>query len=287
MNLLKKIDYFFFTYLGITTIFLLFSWNQSEQIPNLLLIRFFILISIIVLIQLDFKKKSFIINFLRNTYPIILSMYFYSRTYFYNKFLFADLDPYLIKYEQAIFGFQPSLEFSKYFSSKWFSELMYIGYFSFYILIGAFVIYLYNKKKEVFLEVSFKLAASMLLFYFIFGFLSSAGPQFYFLTPDNIAPNAFIFDKIIQFIIKNGDLPTGAFPSSHVGISVVILILSKKYAPNYFKFAWPFVIILIPSIVYIKAHYALDAIGGIIIAPLILYISSKLYRIPLGVKTTI
>lgn len=287
MYLLKRIDYLFFTYIGITTIFLLLSWNQSEQITNLLLIRVLILFVVIGLIYADSKRKSPVLNFFRNVYPIALSMYFYSRTFFYNKFLFDNLDPYLIKYEQALFGFQPSLRFSEYFSSNWFSELMYIGYFSFYFLIGFFVIYLYNKKKDIFLEVSFKLAASMLMYYFIFGFLSSAGPQFYFSTPDSIAPDAFIFDKVIQFIIKNGDLPTGAFPSSHVGISVVILLLSKKYASTYFKFAWPFVVILIPSIVYIKAHYALDAIGGILTAPIILYIASRLYRIPLKVKTTV
>ena len=287
MHVLKKIDYLFFSYIGITTIFLLISWNQSENIPRLLTIRAIVLTGVMGLIYIDSKRKSPIINFFRNVYPIALSIYFYSRTVFYNKFLFDNLDPYLMQLEQRLFGFQPSLKFSEYFSSNWFSELMYIGYFSFYILLGSFVIYLYTKKKELFLEVSFKLAASMLLFYFIFGFLPSAGPQFYFSVTDRIAPTAFAFDKIMQFIISNGDMPTGAFPSSHVGISVVILLLSKKHMPKYFKIAWPFVIILIPSIVYIKAHYAVDAIGGLLIAPFILYVASKLYRIPLHVKTTV
>ena len=38
-------------------------------------------------------------------------------------------------------------------------------------------------------------------------------------------------------------------------------------------------VILILSTVYIKAHYAVDVIGGLIIAPFILYLSEFLYGI--------
>ncbi|MBL4569516.1 MAG: phosphatase PAP2 family protein [Flavobacteriaceae bacterium] len=278
MQLLKKIDLLFFGYIGISTVLLLISWNQSENSLNLLVARVVILSAVTGLIYASTKVKSTFIHLLRNTYPILLSMYFYSKTVFYNKFLFDNFDPYLIKLEEQIFGFQPSQQFSTYFSSKLFSELMYMGYFSFYILIIGFVLYTYFKKKNDFNELAFKLAASMLIFYLIFGIFPSAGPQFYFSAPESTAPTAYVFDTIMQFIIKNGDQPTGAFPSSHVGISVILLLLSRKKAPNYFKKAWPFVILLTLSTVYIKAHYAIDAIAGIIIAPVILYFATWLYN---------
>lgn len=285
MHIVKKIDVLFFSYLGITTILLLISWNQSTNSMNLLLIRTGIVMAIIGLIYANSKVQSTFLNLLRNVYPVLLSMYFYSKTVFYNKFLFSDLDPYLINIEERLFGFQPSLQFSAYFSSNIFSEIMYIGYFSFYLLIAGFVLYLYFKKSPEFSILIFKLAASLLLFYLIFGIFPSAGPQFFFSAVDHTPPDAYVFDKIMHFIIKNGDQPTGAFPSSHVGISIIILLLSKKSAPTFFRIAWPFVIILILSTVYIKAHYAIDAIGGIIIAPIILYIASQLYRIPFKKST--
>jgi len=281
MNVLKKIDVLFFSYVGISTVLLLISWNQSTNSMNLLLIRTGIVLVTIGLIYANSKIQSTFLNLLRNIYPILLSVYFYSRTVFYNKFLFSDLDTYLINIEEYLFGFQPSLKFSEYFSSNIFSELMYIGYFSFYPLIAGFVLYLYFKKSPEFTMLIFKLSASLLLFYLIFGIFPSAGPQFFFSAVDRTPPDAYVFDKIMHFIIKNGDQPTGAFPSSHVGISVIILLLSKKSVPIFFRIAWPFVIILILSTVYIKAHYAIDAIAGIIIAPIILYIASQLYRIPL------
>ncbi len=84
----------------------------------------------------------------------------------------------------------------------------------------------------------------------------------------------------MHFIQRMAEQPTGAFPSSHVGISVIILMLSKRIAPLFFKITWPLVVLLILSTVYIKAHYAIDTIGGLILAPFVLYFSDFLYHLP-------
>jgi len=281
---LKKIDYLFFSYVFITTILLFFSWNKSLYSFDLLLTRGLISISIFVLIFVNNKIKNTVLELIRNIYPIIISGYFYSETVFYNKFIWQNLDQKLIDIDQSLFGFQPSLIFSEYFSSRLFSELMYFGYFSFYLLIIAFVIISYYKLKNESEALIFKFSAAMFLFYLFFGIVPSAGPQFYLSSPENNLPIAFFFDKIMHFIQENAEQPTAAFPSSHVGVSIIILILVRKRAQLFFKIAIPFVIILIASTIYIKAHYAIDVIGGIIIAPIILYLASLLYRIPVFIK---
>lgn len=284
--MLKKIDFLFFGYVFITTIFLFISWNQTPNSLALLNTRAIIVMSIIGIIYLNSKLKNSIIELIRNIYPIIISGYFYSETVFYNKFIWENLDQKLINIDQSLFGFQPSLVFSEYFSNRLFSELMYFGYFSFYLLIIGFVIIAYYKLTEESESLIFKLAASMLLFYLFFGIVPAAGPQFYFPSPEKDLPIAFIFDKVMHFIQANAEQPTAAFPSSHVGISIIILLLIRKRAQLFFKIAVPFVIILILSTVYIKAHYAIDVIGGILIAPIILYLASALYKIPFLNKET-
>jgi membrane-associated phospholipid phosphatase len=217
---------------------------------------------------------------LRLSYPLILSGYFYSETVFYNKLFFQNIDPFLIDIESAIFGMQPSLEFSACFSNKLFSELMYFAYFFFYVLILSFTLYMFVKRRNHFNKVTFQLIVSTYIFYLIFCFIPSAGPQFYFAYPESELPKAFFFDHVMHFIQRVAEQPTGAFPSSHVGISLIILMLSKKTAPEFYSIVWPFVLILILSTVYIKAHYAIDIIGGLIIAPFILYLSDFLYQLP-------
>lgn len=281
---IKKIDILFFTYLIFSTVLLTISWDTVNNAYALLLIRIFFVPAIIVLLYFANKNTHPFSRLIRNTYPLILSAYFYAETVHYNKWLFPNIDPLLTKIESDIFGMQPSLEFSTFLSNRFFSELMYFAYFSFYLLLFAFILYVYFKKKDFFMEAAFKLSASLYIFYFIFCLLPSAGPQFYFISPDNILPDAFVFDKVMHFIQKTAEEPTGAFPSSHVGISIIILVLSRKKIPMFFNIAWPITVILIFSTVYIKAHYAIDIIGGLLIAPFILYLSDFLYHIPLGIN---
>ena len=271
----KKIDYLFFGFVLVTTILILFSW--PENILELFLTRTLIVIAVIALLYYNSKINSIVLKLVRNAYPILVSMLFYTETVFYNKLFFSNLDDYLIDLDAKIFGYQPSITFSEYFSNPLFSELMYIGYFSLYILILGFVFIAFFKLKHQSEELLFKLAATMLLFYLFFGFFPAAGPQFYFPSPEKDVPSAFIFDKIMHFI-QRAEQPTGAFPSSHVGISLIILILLRKKARLFFKIAVPFVVVLLFSTVYIKAHYAIDVFGGILFTPIILYLAGFLYK---------
>ncbi|KGL63288.1 phosphatase PAP2 family protein [Polaribacter sp. Hel1_85] len=274
---LKKIDILFFCYVFITTILLFLSWNDSDKYLELFLTRGLLLGIGMVLIYFDSKVKNTLLNLLRNCYPVLFSMLFYTETVFYNKLFFSNLDKYLIKLDLQLFGFQPSVRFSEYFSNPVFSELMYVGYFALYILIISFVFITYFKLKKDSEELFFKLAASMLLFYLFFCFFPAAGPQFHFASPEKDLPTAFLFDEIMH-LIQKAEQPTGAFPSSHVGLSLIVLVLFRKRVPNYFKIAIPFVILLILSTVYIKAHYAVDAIAGIISVPIVLFLSTFLYK---------
>lgn len=285
MSFIKRIDILFFVYLLVSSLFLTFSWNSIANPFPLILIRGLLLPSLLALIYWAHKNQTKLNRLLRYTYPLILSGYFYSETVFYNKLFFKNLDPYLIQIEQSLFGWQPSLEFSRYLSHQLFSELMYFAYFSFYVLIFCFALYLFLKRKEYFKEGIFKLSASLYIFYFIFCLFPSAGPQFYFDAPENILPDAYVFNHIMHFIQDTAEQPTGAFPSSHVGISLIILLLTREKAPAFYKIAWPFVVLLIFSTVYIKAHYTIDIIGGLLIAPFILYLSDFLYHFPLSKNT--
>jgi membrane-associated phospholipid phosphatase len=277
---LKKIDIIFLIYLVISTVLLVFTSDSSVELSTFIWFRLSIVLSVIALIYTAKKNNHPIFSLLRLSYPLILSGYFYSETVFYNKLFFKNIDPFLVKIETTIFGMQPSLEFSACFPNKLFSELMYFAYFFFYVLILGFTLYMFVKRRNYFNKVTFQLIFSTYIFYLIFCFIPSAGPQFYFTYPESELPKAFFFDHIMHFIQRVAEQPTGAFPSSHVGISFIILMLSKKSAPEFYSITWPLVLLLILSTVYIKAHYAIDIIGGLIIAPFILYLSDFLYQLP-------
>ena len=283
MKHLQRIDFLFFGFLFITTALLLCSWNQTENVVDLLVVRGIVFIVSVAFILLNPILKSPTFNLFRNIYPVLFAGYFYTETVHYNKLFFDNLDPIFIKMDQWLFGFQPSVEFSNTFSSPWITELMYFGYFSFYFIILGFVFAIYFKRKTLFLESTFKVAFSLLFFYFVFAIFPAAGPQFYFDLPERAVPtNGYWFQDIMHAIQDGAEQPTGAFPSSHVGVTVTVLLLARKTLPLFFKVCVPLSVILILSTVFIKAHYAVDAIFGILITPIILYLATKMYKYQLN-----
>ena len=238
MNRLIKIDFLFLGFLLTTTILLICSWNQTENVIDLLITRGIIFVISIGFIFLNPILKSSIFSLFRNIYPVLFAGYFYTETVHYNKLFFDNLDSLFIQMDEWLFGFQPSLEFSKNFSSSWFAELMYFGYFSFYFIILGFIIIMYFKHKKFFVENVFKVTFSLLFFYFLFAIFPSTGPQFYFNEIERVVPmNGFIFQDIMHAIQAGAEQPTGAFPSSHVGVTVAILILAQKKQKNRFQIA--------------------------------------------------
>ena len=67
-----------------------------------------------------------------------------------------------------------------------------------------------------------------------------------------------------------GERPTAAFPSSHVGVTTILVLLAWKARCRWlFWVMVPVFILLCLSTVYIFAHYAVDVIAGWVSAVLI------------------
>ncbi|MBQ1973981.1 MAG: phosphatase PAP2 family protein, partial [Paraprevotella sp.] len=87
------------------------------------------------------------------------------------------------------------------------------------------------------------------------------------------------FYNLVGNAQASGERPTAAFPSSHIGISGILMILAFRSSR---KLAWvmmPFFVLLCCATVYIQAHYLIDAIAGIVSVPLVYMCSKGIYQI--------
>jgi membrane-associated phospholipid phosphatase len=210
---------------------------------------------------------------MRNFYPLALLAFWYTETFYFHGISFNYIDPYIVRWESVLFSMQPSLEFSRLFPQRWFSELLYSGYFSFYVLIFLVCFIVYLAQRKSFNEVIYTVVFSFYLFYIIFAIVPSMGPHYWFHIPPAEIPGGYIFADAVNLAQEIGETPTGAFPSSHVGISVLILCLCFRYIRPWFYVFLPVVILLCAATVYIKAHYLLDVISGIACVPVLLWLS--------------
>ena len=95
--------------------------------------------------------KSRVLDFLRHFYPVLLYTPFFVETGSLNRMFFPGyLDPVVAHWEQWVFGCQPSVLFMEKIPWLPVSELFYICYFSYYVMIGGVGIALFLRSRPQF-----------------------------------------------------------------------------------------------------------------------------------------
>lgn len=226
-------------------------------------------------------------RFLRVVVQMALLSWWYPDTYEINR-MFPNLDHLFAAWEQSLFGFQPALLFHEAMPGRIFSELMDLGYASYYPMIALVVLFYFVARYNEFHRAAFIVLGAFFLYYVIFIFVPVAGPTFYFraVGVDRIADGIFpslgtyfsshqeclpspgdangLFYTLVESAKEAGERPTAAFPSSHVGCSTVLMLLALHTRKRWLVWTLlPLYVLLCISTVYIQAHYAIDAIAGL------------------------
>ena len=224
--------------------------------------------------------------------------WWYPDTYELNRLL-PNLDHLFATADQRLFGCQPALIFSQVAPSPIVSELLDIGYVSYYPMMAAVLLIFLFQHGAGFTRCAFILIGSFFIYYIIFDLLPVAGPTYYYkaIGTDNTLQGLFpalgtYFNNhdaclpvpgytsgvgywLVEIAKIAGERPTAAFPSSHAGVATVcmflLLELRSKAALIIFL---PFYVCLCLATVYIQAHYAVDAIAGLLTGTAFYYILS-------------
>lgn len=285
-------------YIIVTTLIILFTFTKIHTPQAIIWGRIRIIIVTVALWGVYRMAPCRFLRFARIATQMALLGWWYPDTYEINR-IFPNLDYIFADMEQSYFGCQPALLFCHKISNPIFSEMMDLGYASYYPMIIVVTLYYFIWKYKVFEQATFIILASFFIYYIVYVFLPVAGPQFYYKIAglDNIAHGIFpnvgdyfnnhqdvlkspgytdgLFYQLVEDAKNAGERPTAAFPSSHVGISTLLMILAWKGNRKLFLFILPFYILLCFSTVYIQAHYLIDAIAGFLSA-IILYFATKL-----------
>lgn len=227
-------------------------------------------------------------RFIRVAVQMALLAWWYPDTYELNR-IFPNLDHVFASWEQSLFGCQPSLLFPQLLPGAVFSELFDLGYASYYPMIILVVAYYFGWRYQEFGRAAFVVLGAFFLYYVIFVFVPVTGPTFYFkaagvknimagIFPDmhdyfnyhqDCLPSPGYTDGVFYHLVEDakeaGERPTAAFPSSHVGISTILMWLAwHTRNRRLFLVLTPFYILLCCATVYIQAHYLIDAIAGLV-----------------------
>lgn len=284
-----------------TTILVLIFFNRLDAPQSQLLCRFFILAGTFALIYLYTRFPSRATVFLRIVGQMALLSYWYPETFEFNR-IFMNLDHVFASLDYNLFGCQPALMFEQVLSSDFWREAFNLGYWLYYPMIACVSIYYFFYRPKEVERCTFIIISSFFIYYIIYILFPVAGPQFYFpaigeelavagpypeignyfnLNPEiTIAQEGKggIFTDLVCMAQSTGERPTAAFPSSHIGVSTILLFLAFRAKKMLFAVLLPVFLLLCCATVYIKAHYLVDAIAGLATGVTFYYLTSFIYK---------
>ena len=291
---LLAVEWVIMGYLLLTLLLIFFTYTKMQNPEPLLWGRFRIVMMTLAMWAVYRMYPCRFTHFCRIGAQMLLLPWWYPDTYELNR-IFPNLDHLFAGYEQQLFGCQPALLFSQAVSHPVFSELMHLGYASYFPLIALITLFYFFCRYQEFDRTVFIILSSFFIYYVIFIFLPVTGPQYYYLAagPENIAQGIFpnvhdyfathdealttpgysngFFYQCVASAHETGERPTAAFPSSHVGITTILMILAWRTRNRYLFYGMlPLFMLMCLATVYIQAHYAIDVIGGWISA-LVIY----------------
>lgn len=300
---LLAVEWIAMGYLLLTLLLMLFCYTKIQNPESMLWGRFRIVVTTLALWAVYRMIPCRFTLLCRIGFQMTLLSWWYPDTYELNR-VFPNLDHVFAGYEQQLFGCHPALLFSQAFSHPAFSELMHLGYASYYPLIAIVTLFYFFFRYKEFERTAFIILTAFFIYYVIFVLLPVTGPQYYYQAVglDTIAqgvfpdvgsyfathdealpipgyPNGFFY-RFVASAHEAGECPTAAFPSSHVGITSILMMLVWRSRNRKFFFGMlPFFVLMCFATVYIQAHYAIDVIGGWISAIIIYFGLSQLWKL--------
>lgn len=273
----KEFDIITILYSLVSGIILLFAAFKLENVQTRLLIRIAIIAIVVVIAFFLYGKKNPVLNIIRNFYYVPVLFYFISEGDYINNILFPDLDRYMVNFELTLFSDHPGVVMSKILHFKWFSELMSLIYLFYFVLAVYFIGRIYIQYRDRYDYVAFLINMMFYMIFLIFMLCPVAGPQYYLVPPDNQIPEGYFFRDIARWIFLKTDLPASAFPSISSLFLCFIGYLTFRNIKSLFKFVLPLCILILIASVYLKLHYAVDVIAGLLSFPAFYWISSRTF----------
>lgn len=282
-NFLNPVDRLTLSFLLLLTAIILFRFSFVPSWPELMFTYSLLALAILSLAALDNRVSgNRLPGILHAFIPIISVLIIFNslgdiipfiRQHFY--------DDVLIRIDHLIFAAHPTV-WMEQFNNTLLTALMQIAYISYYVMPIALgtALFIRNKRGE-FGTAVFTIILCFFLSYIGYLLVPAVGPRFtlnHLQTEDlRTVPWILWIQQTLNSLEHN---KADAFPSGHTAIALVTLFYAWKYQERVlFRLLVPAVSALIVSTVYLRYHYVIDVIAGILLAALTIFLSPGMLRL--------
>lgn len=281
---------------AIMAVYSLLALVYYPYIPNassVILLNALLISTVATLVLLRTYTDILFINVLRYFYIVPVIYLMYDQTHIFVRVVHpVDYDDLLILADRWLFGVDPTHWFEQ-FSMPALTEYLQICYFLFYLMPIMQAAELWTRGEVAQLERFARgIAFCYFISYLLYFAMPAIGPRFTLHEFEAInfeLPGLFFTDALRSIIDSGGGVTHGAvspadlanrdcMPSGHTMLTLANIILGFR---NRSRYRWWFFVIggsLIISTVYLRYHYAIDIVVGVILAIMVLPLEPKVNR---------
>jgi membrane-associated phospholipid phosphatase len=224
-------------------------------------------------------------QFFRMAYVQGLYVLYFTESIWLSQLMFggASLDPFFARLDYLIFRFQPSIEFSRHLEgSGLVNEVFFFSYFFYYALVSTGVWFLFARRRyREAARMLFIISAAFFVLYVWFIFFPVKGPKYYFEQLHEVWYSNFkgyFFTRVMKETFNNTNLGGAAFPSSHVALAIISIVLNWRYNRFVVPIYLPLTLLLFVSTIYLYAHYFVDIPAGVVAGIILWFTVPRLMR---------
>lgn len=188
----------------------------------------------------------------------------------------TSFDHIVQRWEFAIFGQQLAYTWGRAMPSillSWFLGLCYLAFY-FVVIVGPAVLWALGRRAAA-RQAIYAIVLSFFACYLVFLLFPVGGPPYFWTWPTGPGNDAWPV-QVARQIIEGQDSWGTAFPSSHVAAALTAAIFAYRgWRPLGLILLVP-ALGIIAAVVYLQIHYGVDAIGGIVVALLVMAVTPHL-----------
>ncbi|MGB2867933.1 MAG: phosphatase PAP2 family protein [Bacteroidota bacterium] len=279
VSLLAPVDFISILFLLFLDALNLAFFSRVAAWRELVLINTAVIAAIIALAYFAEQKGTRLLIGLHRwyCYPIILFVFkeIYLMVHPINP---TDYDAWLIAADRWMFGVDPTQWLAR-FAHPVLTEILQISYFSYYLLFIVMGVEVYRRYAvEEFDRAAFMIVYGFYLSYLGYFLLPGVGPRFtlHDFHSLGIELPGILLTNTLRGIINAGEsistnLPNpqdfvqrDIFPSGHTQLSLIVVFLGFRYNLSSRWFLATLASLLIIGTVYLRYHYVIDIVGGIL-----------------------
>jgi len=201
-------------------------------------------------------------------YPLLLLPALYTELAVLNRAVHGGtyFDGLVMRWEEALFGGQPSRALAAALPYLALSEPLHGAYLSYYAIIYGppLLLYLAGRRSD-FHEMLFPLLLTFFVSYLFFIYFPVQGPRYLFPPPGGGLEAGPLY-RLAHLVLEAGSSQGAAFPSSHVAVAATQTAMVARLLPRLLPLVAVLTVGLAAGAVYGGFHYATDAVAGFALA---------------------